>query len=81
MTFLINHFQGTTDASLRATYEQQGANGVDGSALATNDFAHVCGVHAEFVNGKAVTIRRCDGDRIRAIDQPLNHVIEKGFHR
>ena len=81
MTLFINDFERATKAALGAADEQKSTNGVDGSTLTANDFAHVSGVDAEFVNGSAVAIRRGDGDRIGPIHEPLNHVIEKGFHK
>lgn len=80
VAFLIDDFEGAAQAALGAADEEEGANGVDGSALATDDFTHVCRVNAEFVNGEAVAIRRGDRHGVRAIDEPFDHVIQKGFH-
>jgi hypothetical protein len=80
LTLFINHFEGTTQSALGATHKEQGANGIDGSSLPTNDFAHVRGMNAQLINSHPVAFSRGDGDGIRPVDQPLNHVIQKSFH-
>jgi hypothetical protein len=74
-TFFINNFKRATKAALGAADEQKGTDGIDGSTLATDDFAHVRGVDTQFVNGGAVAVCSGNSDRVRAIHQPLNHVI------
>jgi hypothetical protein len=81
MAFFINYFYGTTKSALGAANQDQRTDGVDRGALATDDLAHVGRVNAQFVNGGAVTFGRGDGHRIRAVNQPFNYIVQKGFHK
>jgi hypothetical protein len=81
ITLFVNDFEGTAQAALGTAHEEQRTDGVDGCALTPDDFTHVSRVNAQFVNGGAVALGWGNRHRVRAVYQPFNYVIQKGFHK
>jgi hypothetical protein len=81
ISLFVDDFQSATEAFLGAAHQQQSADGIHGRALAADDLPHIGGMHAQFVNGRAIPVSRGDVHGVRPVHEAFNHIIQKGFHK
>src|SRR5262245_37673464 len=69
---VLDDFHGAAQAFLGAAGQEQGADGIDGHSLPSNDLAHISRIHAQFVNRRAIPIHRRDADLVGMLHESFN---------